>query len=279
MMRFFRYSLILLFFVFLQEAVFAHGQTFKTPEGLTYSNFSGQPAPSKDLLSELVRQVRWDAPMADNLNPEGLRLRFEKIEGQDAHQTGSAKYRVYAEGAPENKIYKLSVWQVGQKLTAQPQDLFVNGQGLVMTQRPKAEQESSFRAPGSELCLTPQAKTAEPVRYLLTSKDEQLSIQGTLVPDPLVAQDQECTLELRIAEPGATAVLIVTDGFPAQIQMPVVLESEGQSAHMMVAVDAGGHAEVADFPATPGKAQGTLKVTAEGQSCLPSAVLPWSTAP
>lgn len=279
MIRLFRFCVFIWLSVLLQSAVFSHGQSFKTPDGLIYSNFTNQPASSQDLLFDLVRQIRWDTPKASRVNPQGLRLRFEKIEGQDARQTGTARYRVFAEGAPENKVYKLSVWQVGQKLTAEPQDLFVNGQGLVMTHQPNAGQENIFKAPGDELNLIPQIKAAEPIRYLLSSNDMQLSILGTLVPHPLIAQDQACTLELRIAEPGATAVLIVTDGFPAQTKMPLVLESEGQSAHMTVAVDSSGHAEVADLPTVPGKAQGTLKVTAEGSSCLPSAVLPWNTGP
>ncbi len=272
-------SALILLSAFLQCAVFSHGQSFKTQDGLIYSDFPGQPAPSKDLLSELVRQVRWDTPKAGSLNPEGLRLRFEKVEGQDAHQNRPARYRVFADGAPENRVYNLSVWPVGQKLTAEPQDLYVNGQGLLMTHQPNAGQETSFKAPGDELCLMPQAKTAEPIRYILSSKDDQLSILGTLVPHPLVALDQDCTLELRIAEPDATAVLIVVDGFPPQTKIPLVLESEGQTAHMIMALDSGGHAEVADFPSVLGKAQGILKATAEGPSCLPSAVLPWGAGP
>jgi hypothetical protein len=266
----------LCFSFILAGAIYASGQSSKTPEGLVYSSFPGEPAPSRDLLTTLVNQARWDSPQAGDRNPDGLRLRFEKI---DAQGTAPAGYRVFAEGAPSNKVYGLTFWVVGQKLAEDPRDLYLNDQGLVMVRRPRPGQDMAFKAPGDELELSPQAGTAEPVRYMLSSKDDQLSILGTLVPHPLVAQDQACTLELRIAEPHATAVLLVAEGFLANAKIPLVLESEGQTIHMIMPTNSSGHAEVANFPSVPGKAQGSLEVTAEGKSCLPEAILPWGAPP
>ena len=254
----------------------SNGQSGKTPEGLFYSSFPGQPAPSRELLTALVNQVRWDTPQAGDRNPDGLRLRFEKI---DAQGTAGASYRVFAEGAPANKVYGLTLWGIGQKLADDARDLYINDQGLVMIHRPRPGQDIAFKAPGDELELTPEAGTAEPVRYMLSSKDDQLSILGTLVPHPLVAQDQACTLELRMAEPHATAILLVAEGFAANAKIQLVLESEGQTIHMTMPTNSSGHGEVANFPSVPGKTQGSLEVTAEGKSCLPEAVLPWGAPP
>jgi hypothetical protein len=250
------------------------GQSAKDLAGLSYSNFRGQPAPSKDSLFDLIRQVRWDTEPREE-NSEGLRLRFEKIEDPATPGTGLGRYRVFAEGAPENRVYTVGVWQVGQNLSYGSQEIYINSQGLLMIHRPTPAQEASFKAPGDELSLMPQANPAEPIRYMLSSKDREVSIVGTLVPQPVVARDQECTLEVRIAEPDALAVLIVAKGFPALAKIPLVLESEGENANVVMKTDASGNAEVADFPPVPGKAQGTLKATAEGSDCLPTAFLPW----
>jgi hypothetical protein len=271
-----RLRFCLCFSIVLAGATLSSGQTSKTPEGLVYSSFPGEPAPSRELLTTVVNQARWDNPQAGDRNPDGLRLRFEKI---DAQGTASGRYRVFAEGAPANKVYDLEIWLVGQKLADDPRDLYLNDQGLVMTHRPRPDQEGTLKAPGEELELTPEAGTAEPVRYMLSSKDDQLSILGTLVPHPLLARDQACTLELRVAEPHATAVLLVAEGFPSDAKIPLVLESEGQTIHSTMPTNSSGHAEVANFPSVPGKAQGSLKVTAEGQSCLPEADLPWGAPP
>jgi hypothetical protein len=259
----------------LECAVVLSGQSIKSLGGLAYSSFPGEPAPSEHLLTTLMNQTRWDTPRAGDRNPDGLRLRFEEIEGQEAGGTAPVRYRVFAEGAPENKVYGMTVWLVGQEMAAGSRDLYVNAQGLVMVHRPGPQQETVFKAPGDELELTPKTVTAEPVRYMLSSEDAQLEIFGTLVPHALVAQDQVCTVEMRIAEPHASAVLIVVEGFPADAKVPLILESGGQTIHMTMDTNSSGHAEVANFPAVPGKTRGMLKATAEGPSCLPSAILPW----
>jgi hypothetical protein len=265
--------------VLLASALFLRGQSFKSPSGLVYMSFPGEPTPSRGLLNTLFLQARWDSPQTDEHNPDGLRLRFVRTEGQGAQGTASAGFRVFAEGAPVNKVYGLTFWEIGQEETIDPRDLYINDQGLVMTHRPLPEQEGALAAPGDELELAPQAGTAEPVRYMLSSKDDALSIFGTLVPHPLVAQDQGCALELRIAQPHATAVLLVAEGFPPDARIPLILESEGQTIHMTMDTNSSGHAELADFPSVPGKVQGSLRATAEGPSCLPSAVLPWGAQP
>ncbi|HEY1766146.1 MAG TPA: hypothetical protein VGG26_00735 [Terracidiphilus sp.] len=268
-----RSSALIALVVSLQGMHFSWGQASKNAAELTYASFQGQPAPSKKLLAELVREVRWDTRPADE-NPQGLRLRFEKV-GDSASADALVRYRVFADGAPENKVYALGVWSVGKAVSYGAQEVYANSQGLLMIHRPTPEQDTRFKAPGDELELMPQAGAAEPVRYILASKDGQLSILGTVVPHPVVARDQACTLEVRIAEPDAAAVLIVAGGFPAGARIPVVLESEGATATLTMTTDGGGQAEVADFPGVLGKAQGTLKATAEASDCLPSALLPW----
>jgi hypothetical protein len=276
MVRIILSSALILCCAFSRSVSPSWGQSPKDLDGLTYSNFRGQPAPPKETLFDLIRQVRWDTEPRDE-NSQGLRLRFEKVEDPATTGTGLARYRVFAEGAPENKVYMVGAWQVGQKLSYGSQEIYVNAQGLLMVHRPTPGQEASFKAPGDELYLAPQANAAEPIRYILSSKDRELSILGTLVPQPVMARDQECTLEVRIAEPDASAVLIVAKGFPASAKIPLVLESEGANANLTMRTDGSGSAEVADFPSVPGKAQGTLKATAEGSDCMPSALLPWGT--
>jgi hypothetical protein len=269
-----RWSALILFCVYLQGTFLSWGQSSKDTAELTYSSFQGQPAPSKELITDLLRQVRWDTRAA-NQNPQGLRLRFEKIEDPASPAESLARYRVFADGAPENKVYTLGIWSVGKALSYSTQEIYANSQGLLMIHKPTPEQDTRFKVPGDELELMPQVSAAEPVRYILSSKDGQLSMLGTVVPRPVVARDQACTLEVRIAEPDAAAMLIVASGFPGRARIPVVLESEGETATLTMTTDAGGQAEVADLPEVLGKGQGTLKATAEGSDCLPSALLPW----
>jgi hypothetical protein len=94
----------------------------------------------------------------------------------------------------------------------------------------------------------------------------------------MMSEEHGCRLEARISMPDASSVLIVADGFPAKAKIPLVLVSEGFSFSGSMSADQDGHAVMAAFPFVPGKAQGTLRATAEGPDCLPTVVLPWGSS-
>lgn len=244
-------------------------------EGLVYATFPGQPKPTTDMLGDLVRQSRWDNGEFGIGNEERLRLRFVKVDDQVKPESTIARYRIFANGAPANKVYAWGVWQAGDEPKSEPQDIYVNASGLLMTHRPSPAEESSLQVPGGEFLITPDADSAVPIRYEIVSRDNQFSMSGTLVPRPVASVDQGCSLEARVAEPHAEAVLLVADVFPPDSKIPLVLESEGQTANLTMDIDSTGHSIVAAFPFVQGKTHGMLKVTAEGPNCLPSVTLPW----
>jgi hypothetical protein len=266
--------------VLFRSPFFCYGQDFRRSDALHFFRFEGQLTPPSALRDLLERQVSWDDAGQNFLNPSGLRLSFEKIDEETTPGGRVAtRYRVLAPGAPENKVYAFDSWPVDKNVSADPRDIYVNGQGLLMIHRPTPEQELSFNAAGDEIEIAPVTERAEPIRFLLTSKDGQLLVFGTLVPHPLAADDQGCRLEARIAQRESGTFLIVADGFPAKAKVPLVLQSEGEIAREMLLTDSNGHAVMAGSPAVPDKAQGTFKATAEGPRCLPSVVLPWSADP
>jgi hypothetical protein len=269
--------------VLLLSPLYSYGQDIKQSSVLNRFSFNGQSSPSHELLTILERQARWDDAGAGDLNltgshfnPDGLLLRFMKIDEQvmpGGH--GTARYRVFAEGAPENKVYFWGTWPIASNLTYDPRDLYVNGQGLLMIHKPKPEQELIFKADGDEYVITTVTDSAVPTRYLLVSRDRQLMLYGTLVPNPVLMEEHTCRLEARMAQSDASAVLIIVDRFPAKAKVPLVLESAGSHVSLMMNTDAEGHAVTAVFPYVAGITQGNLKASAEGAGCIPYVVIPW----
>ncbi|MFZ1086255.1 MAG: hypothetical protein WAN35_14920 [Terracidiphilus sp.] len=245
---------------------------------MDYALFKGQSSPSSVMRDTLSREIYWDDE-AGGMNPLKLRLSFVKIDEQTVPGGRiTDRYRVYVEGAPENKVFSFSTWPMDKTLTADPRDIYVNGQGLLLLHKPKPEQEMSLSALGDELVVETMTATAEPVRYLFARRDHQLLVPGTLVSHPVAAEEHGCQLEIRLSKPDASVVLIVADGFPAKEKIPLVLESENQSFSGDMIADQDGHAVMAAFPYVPGKTQGILRATAEGPDCLPTVVLPWGPA-
>jgi uncharacterized membrane protein YeaQ/YmgE (transglycosylase-associated protein family) len=272
--------------VVFHSPFFSYGQDMKQSSALNYYDFKGPSTPAKQLLTFLELQARWDDAgegyinlSESRTNPAGSHLRFVKIDEQatpGGH--GTARYRMFAEGAPENKVYAFGTWTIASSMTNDSRDIYVNGQGLLMLHKPTPEQELSFDVGADEFDVTAVTDSAVPTRYLLSSRDRQLTIYGILVPNPVMAEDKGCRLEARIAQPDATAVLIDVDRFPAKTKIPLVLESEGSSTSQMLTTNAQGHAVMIVFPYVAGIAKGMLKANAEGPGCIPSVVLPWGGA-
>lgn len=242
---------------------------------MKYSLFKGQHPPSKELLFLLERQATWDDEAGDQ-NPQGLHLRFVKIDEQVKPEGRvAARYRVFAEGAPENKVFAFTSWTLGNPLSMDPHDYYVNGQGLVMLHKPRPEQELSVAAPGDELVITTVTRSAEPIRFLFARRDGELGLYATLIPHPLISEEQGCRVEVRISQPDAMSVLVVADGFPAKDKVTLVIESGEETVSEALTTDADGRAVTAVFPFLPGKSQGVLKASAQGPNCLPQVVFPW----
>jgi hypothetical protein len=242
---------------------------------LAYGLFRDGSTPSKEMLVTLVHQLHWDNGAAGNLDRQAYHLRFEKVGETQTPEGSVPRYRIFAEGLPENKVYGLGIWEVGKPMKSPDHDVYVNEQGLLMTHRPHPEEEIASRLPGDELIVSPTGSSGEPTRYAIISRDNEVTAYGTLVPHPVVSLEGSCRLEARVAAPGSAAVLIVADGFAPQTRLPVVLESLGEVSNIYVVTDRNGHAELAGFPFIQGKTQGTLKASAEGEDCLPSVQLTW----
>jgi hypothetical protein len=251
-----------------------YGISLKSQDTVNYSRFGDQPPLSKELHKLLEAQIQWDAGV-DDINPSHLHLRFVKIEEATTGKAAPQRYRVFIDGAPENKIFSFGYWPLGKDIAYDPRDIYVNGQGLLMLHKPRPDEELSLKAGDDEFTLTPVTGSAEPFRFVFSRRDGLLQIYNTLVPHPVASEEQGCRLEARLAQADATAVLLIIDGFPAKSKIPLVLESEGEQASAILTTDSNGHAVTATLPYVGVKTQGTLKVSAEGPNCLPSIVLPW----
>lgn len=254
-------------------------QKEKDVAGLTYLAFQHGSSPTAELLASLAQQMHWDNGGAGNLDRMAVHLRFEKVDESHTAVGQQIRYRVFAEGAPENKVYGVSTLEVGKGISNSEQDVYVNAQGLVMTRRPEPEEEGSIRVPGAEFYVSPKTVPGEPTRYAVSSRDRDVTAFGTIEPFPVVNVDRLCRLEARIGASGAAAVLVVADGFTPKMRLPIILESQGDVANIEVSTDQNGHAVVAGFPFIHGKTQGVLKASAQGENCLPSVQIPWDSTP
>jgi hypothetical protein len=230
------------------------------------------PDQTQDLLQ---RQISWDENRPDVKNPAGLQLRFFKTDETTASGKRLAHFRAYVSGTPENKKYALTIWKVGSDPHPLSGSVFVNAKGLLMLHKPRPEQEDSDFVGDDEFHLATEAARGEPVRYALASTDKALFISGTVVPFPVEDTNNGCRLEVRLALPDATAVLIYADGLPANAEIPFQLVSAGKQETRKFSVDSQGHAVSAGLPLVDGKDRGSLRVTLATTECSTAVEIPW----
>jgi len=227
---------------------------------------------AQDLIQ---RQMRWDANQPGKLNPAGLSFQFFKTDERTSSDKQLVSYRAYVLGAPESKKYSLTVWKLGSEPHILSGAVYVNAKGLLMTHKPRPEEENSDFAGGSELELVAQAARGEPIRFALSSADKEIFVRGTVVPFPLKDTDGSCVLEARLAMPDAGAVLISADGLPPNTEVPVQISVAGEPEMRKFDVNANGHAVMPVVPFIAGKDHGSLKVALTTKDCSTAVELPW----
>jgi len=230
----------------------------------------------KQMIILFQQQAAFDDHLPNERNPAGLFIDFSKVGEMNIERGHFAMFRAYVHGAAENQKYIMAQWNIGSDPQVLPGDVYVNAKGLLMKQKPTAEQENKdFVDSDIEVEFDLQAARGEPIRYLLYTADGKFSVPGTVVPYPVQSREHGCKLELRLAMPDADAVLIYADGLPGKKDIPLQLISGGKPTSQRLAVDARGHAETVDLPYVAGKNNGTLNVSISTRTCSASVEIPW----
>ena len=230
------------------------------------------PHETQDLIQ---RQMSWDENNPGRYNPNKLYFQFSKTDETTSSGKRVAHYRAYVFGAPEKKRYSLTVWRIGSDPRILSNNVYVNAKGLLMVHQPRPEQEESDFLGDEEFQLTVQAARAEPVRYAFTSSDRELLVYGTVVPFPLTDNDRGCRLEVRLAVPDATAVLLYADGLAANTEIPFQLLTADETGTGKFSVNAQGHAVASNFPSSGGKENGSVRVNLTTTGCSLAVEFPW----
>jgi len=129
----------------------------------------------------------------------------------------------------------------GQEILPDPHDIYVNGQGLLLTHKPKPEQEMSFSAPGDEFEVMPVA--------VMPSRCAICCSAWTAAADVWHPGASSVGVRGRGMHVGSARCGGRCDSSPdyygsvsGEGQGSVVLESGGKSTSAVLATDSDGHA-------------------------------------
>jgi hypothetical protein len=175
---------------------------------------------------------------------------------------------------PKDRVYSLVSWPVTQKgpsealagVTLDPSGLAIcaGTPGTCAGDKPKDPVNFTLRPhPG------------EPVRLGLVSADGAVQVFAKVVPVPLRGEDRGCTVEGVLLTPGSELVLIEGSGFPANGELTMDSDSEGERHSAAGKIGADGRYASAILPYKQGVLRGSVKVNLKATSCSPSVTVPW----
>lgn len=194
---------------------------------------------------------------------------------QESSRSGrTMKFRLFAEGVAKDEIYSIVAWPVTQKQPVEVQrGVTLDASGLAIC----AGTSNTCRGdkPNDPIDLVFQPVPGEPVRLGLVSASGAIKVFAKIVPVPLRGEDRGCMVEGVLLTPGAELVLIEGSGFPANSELTMDSNSEGERHGQKSKADADGRYATAILPYKQGVPAGTLRVELKSAKCSPSVAIPW----
>lgn len=184
------------------------------------------------------------------------------------------KFRLSAEGVAKDGIYSIVAWPVTQKQPVEVQQgVTLDATGLAICAGTPTTCRGS--KPNDPIDLVLQPVPGEPVRIGLVSASGAIKVFAKIVPVPLRGEDRGCTVEGVLLTPGSELVLIEGSGFPANSELTMDSNSEGERHSQKSKADSAGRYAIAILPYKQGVTEGSLKVDLKSATCSPSVRIPW----
>jgi hypothetical protein len=240
----------------------------------------GEPTPEPPKLSDeevmaratKVAQatIRWD----DSSTP-GMKAEIELLKKREAEGRLLVQYRIKVSGAPHNQPFTLMAWPVTRNDPAAVMDGLAVAQDGTVGCPANSTGSCARRFKGAELLLDYEATKGEIFRHALISADQKARIFFSIVPAPILASDQGCSLEVVRLDPNFELVLVRGKGFQPGEDLRFHEQSFQEVHDLPVKVDAKGEFQAQLTPAIKGRVGGTSNVAAAGKSCLPTISFDW----
>ncbi|HWZ42349.1 MAG TPA: hypothetical protein VNW97_02690 [Candidatus Saccharimonadales bacterium] len=217
--------------------------------------------------------INWESSSTAGMRAEMVLLKKGIEKGQNV-----VEYKIKVTGASRLQKYSLITWPITLLNPATAlEGLIVNASGAVGC--PAHSNDSCSRAfDGQEIKIKYAPARGEIYRNALVSKDQKSRVFFSIVPDPILAKDAACTLEIIRLQPAFELVLVSGRGFQPSEPIAFKSNSAGETHGVQAQADLKGRFWAPFTPYVEGKTTGTAEVSARGSKCAPSISFNWGPA-
>jgi hypothetical protein len=213
--------------------------------------------------------------MVMSLGKVNYPVRGHPVQAKEAGHEGSlVRYNLYILGLPTDELYTAVSWPVGQKKPSPVMEGVTIGKGgVVMCAGRTPEQCGDPSKKDDPIDFAFNPAKGEPYRLALVAGENRVAI--VIVPDPIIAKDKGCALEVERLLPHFELAYFTGTGFPPNIDVSFDGESYGEKHPVKTKTDSEGNLSFALMPFVSGHPRGTTTVKGVGMSCAPSIKFDW----
>ena len=197
------------------------------------------------------------------------------IQAKQVERQGSlVRYNLYVSGLPVDKLYTALSWPVGQaKPSSIMEGVSLGKGGIVICAGRIPEQcgDPSQKDDPVDFAFSP-AK-GEPYRLALVAGDHRVAI--VIVPDPILAKDKGCTLNVERLLPHFELAYFTGSGFSPNSDVSFDGQSYDETHPVKTKADSEGNIQFALMPFVSGHNKGTTTIRGVGMACSPKIKFDW----
>ena len=253
------------------------------PQSTVASGASTRQDSSRDPLAgnaaaqrTVTATKRW---LAGTMSTPGMSAQLKEISKGQVKGKLEVQYHIFVTGAPKDQNYALVDWppNVPDPLTSIA-GLSILDDGLVVCAGKATDQCSHPDKPGktdAPVKLVFYPLDGEIYRLALVSQDQKAKIFFAVIPAPIQATDNGCTLEVVSLRLKNELVLIRGKGFQPNQSVGFESTSYEQTHTLTDLIDAHGEYQLPMQPFVAGKSGGTTEIKLTGAKCAPVLKFQW----
>lgn len=242
-----------------------------------------QSSPAPQLADDMIMAraektaqatMNWDQSSTAGMTAEAQLIKQFEVNGKAVMD-----YRLKVVGAPHDRFFTLMAWPVTlSQPVAAMEGLVVATDGTVGCPADSTK-SCAEHIKGKELHLSYVPTTGEIYRHALVSEDHQARIFFSIVPEPMIASDKACSLEVVRLSPQFELVIVRGKGFAPGESLRFHTESYQENHDAQVTADARGEFQAHVTPTVKGRVSGTTAVAVAGKNCSPNISFDWGQTP
>jgi hypothetical protein len=220
--------------------------------------------------NELGKLVNSISEWGDELNSPGTKLEAHLMTKQARNGADYGFYDFYLTGAPADQVYTIFQWPLGKAGPETVMPAYISDNGRLCMHAIGCKDTS-----GPYVMLAFLSFPGLPHRIGIASGDKKYKAAITIIPNPIIAEDKGCSVEVIRAREDFSLAVLRGKGFQPSDEIKYTSNSAGEK--MKGSFRANEHGEfVTGFgPGVKGKTKGTDKLDFKAPGCAPSVSYHW----